>query len=48
MRLMTRCIYEETICEDRLDTVAKSADEDSEESDEFHCMNVGGKKAFQF
>jgi hypothetical protein len=45
---MTRRIYEETGSRDRHDTVGKSADEESEKSDEFHCMNVEGKKAFQF
>ena len=44
MRLMTRCIYEETICEDRLDTVAKSADEESEESDKEINFEKDSKK----
>jgi len=35
-------IHEETCSRDRLDTVGKSADEESEKSDEFHGMKVGG------
>ena len=41
-------IYEETTCGDRLDTVGKSVDEESEKSEKLHCMNVEVKKRFNF
>ena len=39
---------EETGSRDRLDTVGKSADEESEKSEKLHGMNVEGKKRFNF